>query len=408
MSSAMIKCEICGSSTHSIQVHLREAHPGMTIAEYTAKFPTAPVLSDAAKAAIAAREASQRAAAPAPAPVPAAEPLVQHHAALHAVTPMVTKSARGSSIAEGKGSLREMFNLADTPEVRNQRGADIPLTKLVVSGDDVDMVPSGDDAHVWNIEDLKNQMMAIELNMPLYVWGHKGTGKTTDLEQICARTGRPLIRVQHTINTAESDIVGQMTIQNGNTVFEYGPLALAMLNGWAYLADEYDFAMPSVLAVYQPVLEGKALVIKEAPAHMRVVRPHKHFRFFATGNTNGSGDETGLYQGTALQNSANYDRFGMTVQKTYMAAESEIKIIVGRTGMPEKEAKKLVTLANQVREQFDNGKMSDTISTRALVNIANVGLRRGSMPVGIKLCFAAKLNKVDRTVVDGIAQRVYG
>ncbi len=80
--------------------------------------------------------------------------------------------------------------------------------------------------------------------------------------------------------------------------FEPGLLALAMKNGWVYLADEYDFAFPQILGVYQPVLEGEPLIIKEATPDWRRITPHKRFAFIGTGNTNGSGDETGLYQGT--------------------------------------------------------------------------------------------------------------
>ena len=104
-------------------------------------------------------------------------------------------------------------------------------------------------------------LMAIELNMPLLVFGHKGTGKTTDLLQIAARTGRRVMRVQHTGNTEESHITGQYVVRGGDLHFQMGVLAVAMQRGLMYIADEYDFARPEVLAVYQPVLEGEPLVI---------------------------------------------------------------------------------------------------------------------------------------------------
>lgn len=227
-------------------------------------------------------------------------------------------------------------------------------------------------------------------------------------EQVCARTNRPMLRVQHTVNTEESHIVGQWTVKGGQTVFELGPLPLAMLNGWTYLADEYDFGLPNVLSVYQPVLEGKPLVIKEADAANRIIKPHPNYRFVATGNTNGSGDETGLYQGTSIQNSANFDRFGVTIHKKYMKEDDEVRILMKKAGVHEDDAKNLAKFAKQVREAYDGSKISDIISPRALINGAKLGISKASFSKGIALAFTNKLSKVDQAVVEGLAQRIFG
>jgi len=269
-------------------------------------------------------------------------------------------------------------------------------------------VPKANDTYVYDIDELKNAIMAIDLNIPCYIWGHKGTGKSELWEQIGARTNRPHFRVQHTGNTEESHVVGQWTVKNGQTVFELGPLPLAMKNGWMYVADEYDFAMPSVLSVYQAVLEGKALVIKEADVENRVIHPHPNFRFVATGNTNGSGDETGLYQGTTLQNSANYDRFGMVVHKKYMAAAAESLILQRRLKMVAADADKLVSFANSVREAYDASKISETISPRTLIFAATIGIKRGSFVQGVTLSYINKLTKIDAEAVKGMAERIFG
>jgi cobaltochelatase CobS len=397
--ASAIKCKICGEETHAIELHLRDKHPELSIGDYRAKFPQAPIYSESAKARL--RAAGR--------PVDG-DPVTQQHAQL---APVAVSGAAKVRII--KKPITEVFGLPDTPELRTVRNEPIQITTLEVPAEFQAYIPDVDTGHVWNVEDLKNMLMALEMDMPLYVWGHKGCGKTTDLEQICARTGRPLMRVQHTINTEESHILGQYTIQNGETVFELGPLPIAMKHGFIFLADEYDFALASVLSVYQPVLEGKSLLIKEAPAADRIIRPNKtNFRFFATGNTNGSGDETGLYQGTSVQNAANFDRFGMVIQKDYMDPEAEAQIIVNRSGITPKEAKRLVEFAKMVRTEFANRKINDTVSTRALVNIARIGLRRkpgGAVPpmrAAVSLCFANKLNAVDRATVDGVAQRIYG
>lgn len=385
-SNAPIACKVCGQMVHSIELHLSQVkdqlHQGVTLASYRAAYPDAPILSAAAK---------ERLAQSAPAPAPA--PVVKH---AHAAPVGVTRKP-----------MHELFGLSEGPATKNGRGEPIMVTVLD-PGEFADMVPQIDAGHIFDAETVKNMLMAVELNMNLYVYGNKGAGKTTDLLQLCARTRRPVIRVQHTINTEEPQIVGQWGVVNGQTVFQPGPLTDAMKNGWVYLADEYDFGLPSVLAAYQAPLEGEPLVIKDADLEHRVVKPHQNFRFFASGNTNGSGDSTGLYAGTNHQNSANYDRFGMMLEKKYMAEELESKIIVSRSGVSAEDAKKLVKFATDVRKQFEAGKMSDTISTRALVNIANVGIRRANNRLAIQLCFSNKLNPVDRQVVDGVSQRIYG
>lgn len=378
-----ITCEICGAEVHSIQVHIKNDHPEWTVEQYKAEYPGKPLLSPLAIQKLREAEAAKKAASP------------------EATAPVATTETKGVS----KQPLHEVFSLGAVKGAMNARGEPIPVT--VLSSEYPEMVPDIDTNYVFELDNLKNALMAFELNIPLYAWGHAGTGKTTLVENICARTKRPMLRVQHTVNTEECHIVGQWTARAGETIYEYGPLAQAMINGWVYLADEYDFALPSVLAVYQPVLEGKALVVKEAPAHMRIVRPHPNFRFVATGNTNGSGDETGLYQGTVIQNAANYDRFHMVLEIKYMQAALETQVLVNQAKIDKADAAKLVDFANRVRESYDGNKISSPISPRTLIAAAQIGLRKGAYRAGIALCFANKLNRVDREVVDGLAQRIF-
>lgn len=388
MTTDKISCAICGANIHSVALHLRDTHPEMSIEDYQTKYPGSPLLSELAKAKIAEREASKAAAS-----------------AAIATTPSAPAAAE---VGYATRAFHEVFGFdAAVPGAMNQRGKPIPI-QILADNEFKSMVPDLDPNYVYEIDGLKNVMMALDLNMPIYVWGHAGTGKTTLLEQVSHRTNRPMLRVQHTVNTEEIHIVGQWVARGGETHYELGPLALAMKHGWVYLADEYDFALPSVLAVYQPVLEGKSLVIKDADAANRVIRPHPNFRFCATGNTNGSGDETGLYQGTSIQNAANYDRFGMVIQTRYMKPELEELIVSGQSGIAAADAKKLVDLANRIRESYDGSKISSPISTRTLINAAKLGMRRGSYRTGIGLSFTNKLSRVDREVVDALAQRILG
>jgi cobaltochelatase CobS len=394
-----IACRLCGKAVHVIQKHLEDEHAEVSLEEYQRKFPGAPILSEVAKKKI--EEYNQSKAARVAA---AAQPAATSTVAMAGAAPAATVHALHTITQK---AFHELFEVGTSKEAMSSKGTPIPVNVMSKHGFE-DYVPPLDANHVYEIETLKNAVMAKELNMNLYGWGHKGCGKTTTLEQIAARTNHPMIRVQHTINMEESHVLGFWAVKDGETVFMPGPLALAMRNGWIYLADEYDVAQPAVLAVYQPVMEGKSLVIKEAQGTpWAIVKPHANFRFWATGNTNGSGDETGLYQGTQIQNSANYDRFGVVLQFKYMKAELETAAVSKQAGIAKADAEKLVDFANKVREAYDGNKISDTVSTRTLVNAAKLGMRKGSWRAGLALAFMNKLSKVDREAVDGVAQRIF-
>lgn len=392
--SDKIKCELCNAEVHSIQMHLKNDHPGVSIDDYIRDYPDAPLMSELAKAKLAEKRAAKAPAAEEP-------KLEMAGTAAASVSTLVPKGA------VVKKAFHEVFALGSAKAARSSKGGPISIS-VIGNPDTPDMVPVSSDDYVYDIDELKNVILAVELDIPCYVWGHKGSGKSELFEQIAARTGRGFMRVQHTANTEESHIVGQWTVKDGHTVFELGPLPLAMINGWTYCADEYDFALPSVLSVYQAVLEGKPLVIKEADAANRIIKPHPNFRFVATGNTNGSGDETGLYQGTNIQNSANYDRFGMVIHKQYMKKSAESLILQKRVGLVKEDADKMVEFASLVREAYDGAKISDVVSPRTLIYAAKIGVKRGSFRQGITLSFINKLSRVDREVVDGLAQRIFG
>lgn len=408
--SDKIVCQICNAEVHAIQSHLKSDHPEVSIADYQASYPGQPILSDLAKSKLEEKRAAQ---AKASADAAAADGSTRMEMVGTAAQPAVSQPASAASVPADsvvKKPLNEVFALGTAKAAMSKTGGPIPIS-VIVGHPHADMVPVANDTYVYDADELKNVILAIELNINPYVWGHKGSGKSELFEQIAARTGRGFMRVQHTINTEESHIVGQWTVKNiggvAETVFELGPLALAMKNGWLYCADEYDACLPSVNLVYQAVMEGKSLMIKEADAANRIIKPHPNFRFCATGNTNGSGDETGLYQGTNIQNSANFDRFGMTIHKQYMKKAAEELILQNKVGMHKDDATKMVEFATLVREAYDQSKISDTVSPRALINASRIGIMRSSFRQGVTLAFINKLSKVDREVVDGLASRVF-
>lgn len=385
-----ITCQIDNARVHSIQIHIRDNHPGWTVEKYQQTWPDAPILSAKAIETLNKRKAQNEAAA------------------VSSAAPAAVATASG--VRAARGTMSDVFDLGNARAAMSKLGNPISVTTF--EGHDAEAIPylpEVDQNYVFDIDLLKKVIIGFELRMNLYFWGMHGTGKTTIFEQACARLGRPFLRVQHTINTEEAHILGQYIVRDGATVFQLGPLPMAMLHGWVYCADEYDFAMPSVTAVYQPVLEHKALIIKEAPEEFRVIKPHPNFRFVATGNTNGGGDETGLYQGTLIQNAANFSRFEITEEVTYMEAKIEESIVISQTRLDKKNTEKLVKFAKQVREQFMEGKISTTISPRELINASTLAIAYGGdMNQGIQLAFANRCSRIDRKVVTEFAQRVFG
>lgn len=388
---AKIKCEICGEQVHAIQTHLQQKHSEMNVENYRALYPNAPVFSPEALAAI---EAAQQ-----------KEVETVNHAALKVVS---EAPATVASPASSKKAFHEVFGFDPaTPGVKNSKGGPIPVTVLG-SGPFNDMVPEPLAHYVHDLSVLKDFLLAIELAIPVFVYGQAGTGKTEMVKDMCARTNRPLVRVQHTIGTEEAHVLGQWIVKGGETIFQPGLLALAMKHGWVYLADEYDFALPSVTALYQPVLEpNPTLVIKDADPEHRVIKAHPNFRFVATGNTNGAGDEHGIYQGALIGNAANYERFGMMLRKHYMPKEKEIEVLMKHTGIKDAEAHKLIDFATRVREAFDAGRIGIPISPRALINAANIGIMRGDIKHGLERSFIARLNRVDREAAATIVTAIF-
>ena len=250
--SGHINCMVCGASVHAIQNHLEKDHgpdssSPMTLDEYREKYPKAPLLSP------------------------------------RLVERMEQKKAE-SSEQGSKQPFDKLFRLDGVPAAKTPSGGDIMID--VCTHSQPELVPSWDDAYVPDIESYKNILLALAKNKPIYLYGMPGLGKSSIFKQVCSATNRPLVRVQHTINTEESHIVGEKmpvrkvdekTGESYTTIeFQLGPLPEAMLNGQVYMADEYDRSLPQVLSVYQAVLEGEPLFIKEAPPHLRLSRPHPY------------------------------------------------------------------------------------------------------------------------------------
>lgn len=395
-----IRCEIDGAMVHSIQAHIKANYPNeWTLERYKEQFPEAPLLSDYARQMLErAREARE-----------ASEKQEREKVSAHA-GPGVDQDMLQAAYQITKQPMHEVFELGNAAAARSAQGQPIPVSVFSGhTGESLNYLVEPDRSYVFNIELLKKVIIGFALNKPVYLWGMHGTGKTTVIQQAAARTRRPVMRVQHTQTMEEAHVLGQWVVKNGQTEFQLGPLPMAMINGWVYIADEYDVAMPGVVAVYQPVLEGQALLIKDAPPHLRKIVPHPDFRFCATGNTNGSGDETGLYQGTLMQNAANYSRFAITEEVEYMDPAIEESILCSKARVPPAIAKKIVKFANDIRKAFKDGKMSMTISPREMISAGELGIAvGGDWKLGIMLAFGNRNPRADKKVVQEFLQRIFG
>jgi len=227
---------------------------------------------------------------------------------------------------------------------------------------------------------------------PTYVTGLSGNGKTMMIEQICANEGRELVRANITKETDEDDLIGGFRLLDGKTVWQNGPVLVAMERGSVLLLDEVDLGDAKLMCL-QPILEGKSVYVKKIN---KVVFPAVGFTIVATANTKGKGSDDGRFIGTNVMNEAFLERFSITFEQEYPALKVEQKIInnvFAENGIEAKDfADKLVQWADVIRKSFYEGAVSDIISTRRLVHIAQAYTIFGQdREKAIKLC----LNRFD-------------
>ena len=204
---------------------------------------------------------------------------------------------------------------------------------------------------------------------PIFITGLSGNGKTMMIEQVHAELKKELFRVNITIETDEDDLIGHYALVDGRTVWQDGPVTLAMERWATLLLDEVDLASNKIMCL-QPVLEGNPLLIKKEG---RIVRPKAGFTVMATANTKGKGSEDGRFIGTNILNEAFLERFPITVEQEYPSIAVEKKIIIKlmeNLGCVDEEyAAKLVDWADLIRKTFYDGGVDEIIATRRLVHI---------------------------------------
>nr|VFK10698.1 MAG: cobaltochelatase CobS subunit [Candidatus Kentron sp. LPFa]VFK67381.1 MAG: cobaltochelatase CobS subunit [Candidatus Kentron sp. UNK]VFK72736.1 MAG: cobaltochelatase CobS subunit [Candidatus Kentron sp. UNK] len=247
------------------------------------------------------------------------------------------------------------------------------------------------------------------------VQGYHGTGKSTHIEQVAARLNWPCVRVNLDSHISRIDLVGKdvIVLEDGKqiTKFKEGILPWAYQSATALVFDEYDAGRPDVMFVIQRVLEaeGRLTLLDQS----RVLHPHPSFRLFATANTVGLGDTTGLYHGTQPINQGQMDRWNIVAVLNYLEHDAEVKIVLAK--VPEYETEEgqktisaMVMLADMTRIGFMNGDISTVMSPRTVLTWAENTRLFGDMGFAFRLTFLNKCDETERPIIAEYFQRCFG
>lgn len=279
------------------------------------------------------------------------------------------------------------------------------------------MVPDIDPNYIFRIEHLLAFLFALTTGKNSWLYGHTGTGKTTFVEQVAARIGYPVMRVNMDNDIERSDFLGSTVLleEKGATVskFTEGVLPKAMQQACILLVDEMDFGKSGIMYVMQRALEAKGLLLTED--HGRLVKPHEQFRIVATANTRGQGDEYGCYPGARVQSNALLDRFTVWLHVDYMNEKEEKALLSSTYPTLDKTAVDQLTLfAREIRKAFTNRELLMSISPRSLLSIAESSMFYGyllppetAMKLAIETTFIEKATDDTKAKVVEIANRCF-
>jgi len=276
-------------------------------------------------------------------------------------------------------------------------------------------VPEIDEDYLFNPETTLAILAGFAHNRRVMVSGFHGTGKSTHIEQVAARLKWPLVRINLDSHISRIDLVGKdaIVIKDGKQITEFreGILPWAYQNNVALVFDEYDAGRPDVMFVIQRVLEssGRLTLLDQA----RVLKPHPAFRLFATANTVGLGDTTGLYHGTQQINQAQMDRWSIIVQLNYLSHEQECGIVLSKNksfndAAGKKVISNMVRLADLTRNAFMVGDLSTVMSPRTVITWAENATIFDDVGMAFRMTFLNKCDELERALVAEFYQRCFG
>jgi len=299
-------------------------------------------------------------------------------------------------------SVRETFGLASDMTVKG-------------FADPTDRVPTLDPAYRFDRDTTMAILAGFQYNRRVMIQGYHGTGKSTHIEQVAARLNWPCVRVNLDSHISRIDLIGKDAIKLRDgvqvTEFQEGILPWALRTPTAIVFDEYDAGRPDVMFVIQRVLEtdGKLTLLDQN----QVIHPHPSFRLFATANTVGLGDTTGLYHGTQQINQGQMDRWSIVTTLNYLEHDAEVEIALAKCpnyrGQGEKTIGHMVTVADLTRSAFMNGDLATVMSPRTVINWAqNAEIFGGDVGFAFRLTFLNKCDELERPLVAEIYQKCFG
>ena len=289
-------------------------------------------------------------------------------------------------------------------------------TDMVVKGfeEKSDRVPDIDETYKFDPDTTLAILAGFSHNRRVMIQGYHGTGKSTHIEQVAARLKWPAVRVNLDSHISRIDLIGKDAIKLRDgvqiTEFHEGILPWALRNPVAIVFDEYDAGRADVMFVIQRVLEhdGKLTLMDQN----EIIQPNPNFRLFATANTVGLGDTTGLYHGTQQINQAQMDRWSLVATLNYLSVDAETAIVLAKasnynTESGRKTIKQMVTVADLTRTAFMNGDLSTVMSPRTVIAWAQNAEIFRSIGYAFRLSFLNKCDELERQTVAEFYQRCF-
>ena len=323
---------------------------------------------------------------------------------------MATKTA-----ASADTDAKNAAGLPDiTISVRQQFGLDSEM-QVPAFSQRSEHVPNVDEAYRFDHDTTMAILAGFAHNRRVMIQGYHGTGKSTHIEQVAARLNWPCIRINLDSHISRIDLIGKdaIVLKDGKQVTEFreGLLPWALQHPTALVFDEYDAGRPDVMFVIQRVLEveGKLTLLDQN----RVIRPHPAFRLFATANTVGLGDTTGLYHGTQQINQGQMDRWNIVATLNYLPHDDEVAIVLSKspsydTEQGRRTVKAMVACADLTRAGFINGDISTVMSPRTVITWADNAKIFNDVAFAFRVSFLNKCDELERPVVAEYYQRCFG
>ncbi len=297
--------------------------------------------------------------------------------------------------------------------VRDVFGFDTDM-KIKGFAERTDRVPAIDPSYQFDPDTTKAILAGFGYNRRVMIQGYHGTGKSTHIEQVGARLNWPTVRINLDSHISRIDLIGKDVIKLRDgmqvTEFQEGILPWALRNPVAMVFDEYDAGRADVMFVIQRVLEqdGRLTLLDQN----EIITPHPFFRLFATANTVGLGDTTGLYHGTQQINQAQMDRWSLVATLNYLSHDAEASIVLSKnplynTDKGRRQIGHMVTVADLTRTAFMNGDLSTVMSPRTVITWAENARIFQDVGYAFRLTFLNKCDELERPTVAEFYQRCF-